>query len=324
MIDFRYHLVSIVAIFLALAVGIVLGTTLLQEPAIETVKRTNELMAKANDGLTADLDALRSKEGGNNEFVTALTQKLVKDELNGERVLIVETPGASTAYREAQHQVLLQAGAAIAGRVVLAESFLDPKSSGVIDGLATQLKPEGMVFAPTATAYDKAGALLAATLMTTDAAQAGTANAATPGVLDGFEAGDLLTIDGEPAKRATLAVLFAPEKPFTGGNAETQAEALLSLAAALDAQGKGTVVTGSAATAAAAGGLVAAVRDDGDAAKRVSTVDTPDIPAGRVVIVYALREQVSGRAGQYGIGPGVSAFTPAPPTATPSPSEAGS
>ena len=36
MIDFRYHLVSIVAVFLALAIGIVLGSTELEGPTLST------------------------------------------------------------------------------------------------------------------------------------------------------------------------------------------------------------------------------------------------------------------------------------------------
>jgi hypothetical protein len=39
-IDFRYHLVSIVAVFLALAIGIVLGSTELQGPTYNFLNRT--------------------------------------------------------------------------------------------------------------------------------------------------------------------------------------------------------------------------------------------------------------------------------------------
>ncbi|NUW41599.1 copper transporter [Nonomuraea rhodomycinica] len=323
MIDFRYHLVSIVAIFLALAVGIVMGTTLLQSPAIETAKKTSDLMAKTNNDLRSELDALRGREAADDAFVTAFTPRLVAGELNGERVLLVEAPGSSTTYREAQQQVLLQAGAAITGRVTLSDKFLDPKNQGVIDGLVTQLKPDDMALAPSTNAYDKAATLLAATLLTTDQAQAGTANPATAAVLGGFEAGGLLTVDDEPAKRATLVVMFAPERPLDGENAESQAAALLSLARGLDAAGKGTVIAGSV-TAASAGGLITAARDESDLVKRVSTVDTVDMPAGRTAIVYALREQLNGRAGQYGIGANATAPMPAVPNPTTTPTSSGS
>ena len=41
MIDFRYHLVSIVAVFLALAIGIVLGSTELQGTTIDALRSLN-------------------------------------------------------------------------------------------------------------------------------------------------------------------------------------------------------------------------------------------------------------------------------------------
>ncbi|NUR85114.1 MAG: copper transporter, partial [Nonomuraea sp.] len=272
MIDFRYHLVSIVAIFLALAVGIVMGTTLLQEPAIESARKVSDELTKTNNDLRAELDSLRGREAGNDQFVLTHTPTLVGSDLQGQRVLLVEAPGDSATYREAQQQVLTQAGATVTGRISLAEKFLDPASSGVIDGLVTQLKPASLTFPATATVYDKAAALLSATLMTADPAQAGTVNPDTTAVLGGFETASLLSTDGDPNKRATMAVMFAPEKLFDGDDAATQNDALVTVAAGLDEGGKGAVLAGTAAVAAATGGTIAALRDDSDAAKRVSSV----------------------------------------------------
>ena len=38
MIDFRYHLVSLIAVFLAVALGIVIGTTALNEPILADIE----------------------------------------------------------------------------------------------------------------------------------------------------------------------------------------------------------------------------------------------------------------------------------------------
>ena len=38
MVDFRYHLVSIIAVFLALAVGIVVGTAALNGPVLDSLR----------------------------------------------------------------------------------------------------------------------------------------------------------------------------------------------------------------------------------------------------------------------------------------------
>ncbi|MEU4574174.1 MULTISPECIES: copper transporter [Nonomuraea] len=328
MIDFRYHLVSIVAIFLALAVGIVMGTTLLQDPAIRSAEELTRQLTADKQEQRGQIDDLRSREQAGDAFVTTLTPKLVAGELTGEEVLLVEAPGAGAAQREATQEVLTDAGATITGRLSLTEKFFDPKSGGVLDGLAGQLKPAEMTFPTPATAYDKAATLLAATVTTTDPAVAGTPNAATASVLGGLETGGFVNLDGDPAKRATLVVMFAPDVPYEGENAETQAAAFVALASGLDAGGRGLVVAGTV-PATGPGGAVTAVRDSTEVAKRVSTVDSADIPAGRVVIVYALREQLAGAAGQYGIGTGITAFqpvvpSPAPTTPQPTPSSSDS
>ncbi|MFI6736202.1 copper transporter [Nonomuraea sp. NPDC050451] len=319
MIDFRYHLVSIVAIFLALAVGIVLGTTLLQEPAVKSAQEVAAQLTKSKEELRTQLDTLQGRESGNDALITALTPDLVAGDLTGQRVLLVETPGSSTTVREAAQQVLTQAGAEISGRASLTEKFFDPKGVGVLDGLVSQLKPANMIFPATATSWDRAAMLLSAAFVTPDQAQANTPNPATAEVVGSFETGGLLTTDGDPVKRATLAVMLAPEKPYEGESAEVQAGALVSVAGGLDLAGKGTVLAGTVATPAAPGDPIAALRDDGEVSKRVSSVDTADMPAGRVAIVYSLREQLNGRAGQYGIGKGASAMLPTVTTATPSP-----
>ncbi|MFG1710246.1 copper transporter [Nonomuraea sp. M3C6] len=319
MIDFRYHLVSIVAIFLALAVGIVMGTTLLQDPAIELARRTSDELTNTNNGLRADLDTLRGREAGNDAFISSMTPDAVAGDLTGQRILLIETPGSSTAVREAVQQVLGQAGAEISGRVTFTEKFLDPKGTGVIDGLVNQLKPANMIFPTTATTWDRAAALLGAAFVTNDQAQVGTPNPATGDVISAFETGGLLSTEGEPGKRATLAVMIAPERPYEGEDAEAQAGALVSVADGIDVAGKGTVLAGSIVAAAVPGDVINAVRDESEISKRVSTVDTADMPVGRVVIVYSLREQLNGRAGQYGIGKGASAPQPPVTSATPSP-----
>ncbi|GAA2373563.1 copper transporter [Nonomuraea africana] len=322
MIDFRYHLVSIVAIFLALAVGIVMGTTLLSNPAIESALQTADVLRKSNNDYRDQLAALQAREAGNDDFVTAEIPALVRGQLTGESVLLVAAPGSSGTLREQTVQVLTEAGATISGQITIMEKFIDPAQASFIGQLTVPLKPGGLTL-PGTDPYKNAAALLAATLVTADDAQAGTENTATAGVLDAFDGAGLLTIDGTPAKRATLALILAPDTPYTGDKAQVQAGALVSLAGGLDAGSQGTSLTG-VITATQPGGVIAALRDTGDVAAKVSSVDTLDMPAGRVVVVYSLREQLEGRAGQYGIGADASEFLPASSAATPSPTTSGS
>ncbi|GAA3100746.1 copper transporter [Streptosporangium carneum] len=317
MIDFRYHLVSIVAIFLALSVGIVLGTTLLKEPAIDTAETLANQLRVSNNELRAELKTVQGRDVANDAFVTADTPRLVRDALAGERVVIVEAPGGSVSMREAVQQVITESGATVSGRVTLTDKYVDAAQALFVEKVATEVKPIETTFLPEDTPYDKAAAVLAGAIVTGDPAQVGKTNPVAAGVLEAFQRGGLITVTEQPAKRADLAVLIAPAEPYTGDGAVTQAGAVVSMATGLDVAGRGTVLTGPLSSSAA-GGVVAALRDDTVAAEKVSTVDNADMPAGRVVVVYALREQLSGTSGQYGMGPGVSGIEPsAPPTPTP-------
>ncbi|MEO3863473.1 copper transporter [Acrocarpospora sp. B8E8] len=321
MIDFRYHLVSIVAIFLALTVGIVLGSTVLQEPIINSAQATAESIKKVNQDQRDQISALQAREEGNSAFVANAAAELVKGDLTAEHVVVVEAPGAPSGLRDQVREMIELAGGTYTGRVALTEKFIAPEQAGVVEGLAAQLSPIGTVFPEGATPYDKAGQVLASALVTTASMQAGTVNTAASSVLDVFQEGGFISMSDDPAKRATLAVVVAPSTPYEGDTAEAQNGAVVSVAGALDNAAAGTVLAGTA-TASGTGGVIAALLDSGDEASQVSTVDTLDMPSGRVVLVYALREQHAGRAGAYGIGSGATAFEPTP-SASPSPPASG-
>jgi hypothetical protein len=52
-IDFRYHVVSIVAVFLALAIGIVFGSTELQGTTIDVLRNTSQQIKNQYDATHA-------------------------------------------------------------------------------------------------------------------------------------------------------------------------------------------------------------------------------------------------------------------------------
>ena len=47
MISFRYHLITIVAIFLAIALGIVMGATFVQDPLLDQLRERRSGAARA-------------------------------------------------------------------------------------------------------------------------------------------------------------------------------------------------------------------------------------------------------------------------------------
>ncbi|MEV4065752.1 copper transporter [Nonomuraea dietziae] len=318
MIDFRYHLASIVSIFLALTVGIVLGASLLQGPALRTTQDLTAQLAATKEELRTQVVALERLQAENDAYIASTTPERVAEVLAGERVLLMEAPDANPAERAAIQKALRQAGADYAGRATLMNAYVDQQRLDELDLLVNRLMPDDMAVDPAATTYDKAAMLLGSALMTNDPARVRTRNKETLTVLDEFERAGLLSIDGEPGGRATLAVMIAPEDPFEGADTEAQAGALVSLAAGLDAAGRGSVLAGGA-TSTTPGGLIAALRGKNETVKHVTAIDTADTPLGRITVVHALREQLSGRAGQYGTATGASSFPLTTSRSTPSP-----
>ncbi|WP_169989154.1 copper transporter [Microbispora sp. H10836] len=320
MIDFRYHLVSIVAIFLALTVGIVLGSTVLEPTFFKSAEEMTASLRQANEKYLTQISELQTREEGGDSLVTTHLPELVRGQLAGERVVLVEAPGASAALRDPIEKLVTSAGAVYSGRVSLTEKFTDAEQANVVDGLAANLAPAGTAFPDGASPYDKAAAILASAIVTNDRAQAGRVNPAATAVLESFQAGDFLTLNGDPEQRATMAIVVAPSQPYEGEDAAHQTDAMVSVAAGLDTGALGTVLAGTV-TASGTGGVIAALHDTGGVASAVSTVDTVDFAAGRVVVVYALREQLTGRSGAYGVGSGATAFEPAvtAPSQTPTP-----
>ena len=60
MIDFRYHIVSLISVFLALAVGIALGAGPLEETIGDTLTGQVEVLREEKDALRAELDDTQS------------------------------------------------------------------------------------------------------------------------------------------------------------------------------------------------------------------------------------------------------------------------
>ncbi|WP_018656622.1 copper transporter [Actinomadura flavalba] len=315
MIDFRYHLVSIVAIFLALALGIILGSTTLSDSVTAGLKREANTAAKRNEALREEQGRLTAQTRGQEQFAGVLAPQVVEGRLKGQSVVLVESPGAGNESLERVGELAKSAGATVTGRVTLQAKFLDAKEAGTIDALAAQLKPANVNLPGDADAYGKAGAVLASALVTRDASATGREDAGGSAVLGGFQEAGYLTVSGKPAQHATLAVMVAPSAPYTYSGGDAANKALLAVTNALDAAGKGTVV-GGPSPAAQEGGMITALRDS-DTEKNVSAVDTVDTASGQIVVILALQNELGGKTGQYGTGSGVNGYLPSPaPAAT--------
>lgn len=120
MINLRYHIVSLIAVFLALAVGIVLGAGPLQARIARSVHSADAVVAATESDALASARALNAVEG---RGVVALSQSLTAGLLTNLKVVTVALPGADPADVTSAREALKRAGATLAGAVTLADNW---------------------------------------------------------------------------------------------------------------------------------------------------------------------------------------------------------
>ena len=113
MIDFRYHLVSIVSIFLALAVGIVLGAGPLKGDIGTSLTEQMTALRADKAQLRTDLDAARRDTSARDTFSAAVAPAIMKGQLTGKTVALVVAPGADADLVKNTTASLVAAGAKV-------------------------------------------------------------------------------------------------------------------------------------------------------------------------------------------------------------------
>src|SRR4030095_2192629 len=123
-ISLRYHIVSLVAVFLALPLGIVVGSTLLQEGTVSVLRATSERVrqesernSRANVALNQDIAHLQA-------FGAAGLHGLVQTRLKGRSVVLVDTDKVDSGLRDSVRKVLEDAGAEVDGQITFADDRL--------------------------------------------------------------------------------------------------------------------------------------------------------------------------------------------------------
>ncbi|HST64466.1 MAG TPA: copper transporter [Mycobacteriales bacterium] len=302
MIGFRYHLVSLAAVLLAVALGVLLGATQLSGAVGEDLRDQVRTLTKDNGDLQAQVKAGQARVRTDDTITTQLTPKLVAGALRGSKVVVVATAQATDATTDAVAKSLQQAGATVTGRVQLTDDYSDPRRAEDAKSYVTGGgQPAGFQLPESQDAGVLSGALLSYALLGDK--DGDPAAATTSEVLSGFASLRMLRVDSAAVAPGDLAVVVS-SGAVTGAEPAPRLQSLTALVSALDSAGKGVVVAGTPA-AAGASGLVGAVRADRGLASAVSTVDDADRPVGQVAAVFALAQQSAGRSGQYGTGSGV-------------------
>jgi len=329
-IDFRYHLVSIVAVFLALAIGIVLGSTELQGPTYNLLNQTTAKLQNEYNQASSQRDAAQQQADLGENYAQAVEPVVLHNLLAGQRLLIITEPGAPASVVTAISNAATQdAGATVTGQIALQPKFFD-NSDTTLDGLNQinqAMSQADNIVLNTGTPYQQQAAQVIASEILTrtagpSAGQASGQPSTSPSagaqqdtnaqtMLGAYANEGFLTISGQPSAPATLAVVVTPQTAPSDGSGDPLDQILVPVAEELAAESSATVVAG-VSTGSGPGSPIAALRAS-SAASKVSTVDDADYVAGQSVVIQALATQLNGgNPGSYGFANGAGAIAPSP------------
>jgi hypothetical protein len=299
-ISFRYHIVSIVSVFLALAVGVALGGGPLKGEVDNTLVQQVEADRRAKADLRSQIAALEAGNAFADDFAVRVAPTLLDGSLEGRPVTLLVLPGAEESSISSLTGMVEDAGGSVGGVVRAGEGLIDVGNRQLVDELSSQLLDgvNDVTVPDDAGTYERLGAILARAVAT-DEDQGARVDDAANSILSGLSTADLMSPAGDLTRRGSLVLVV------TGGGAEspTQREGagavVTALVDAIDEATDGVVLAGPI-SAARAGGVIEAVRREVVTAQEVSTVDTVNRGAGRLVAIMALAEQADGRSGHYG------------------------
>ncbi len=327
MIDFRYHLVSIVSIFLALAVGIVLGAGPLKGELGATL--VDEVAGLRSDKaqLNEQLDAAQRGLEGRDAYLSAVTPSLVAGRLAGRSVAIVVLPGVDSGLVESTASTLGVAGASVVSTTSLTEDWVaaDDTTESVRSAVVSRVAGSVGLDPAEQDGVAPRDTLLAAMLTSSTDPEAATVDPTE--VVRGLGAladAGLLSVDGPEAtfRPAQLVVVLSDVVTAGDQDARTaESSQWVDLTVALGDRATGTLLGAEVVPGVDGVWVMTTLRDDTDAASVVSGVDDIGQPMGQASIVDGLVEQAAGGVGQYGLASGAtSPYAPLPtakPTASP-------
>ncbi|AYF77688.1 copper transporter [Nocardia yunnanensis] len=299
MISFRHHAISIAAVFLALAVGVVLGT-----------RTQGHLFSGSGD--RQQVDDLRAENGRLNDevkasdaFLSGAAAKLLTGSLANRTVLVFTAPDADSGDVDAVTAALTTAGATVTGRIGLTGAFTDSSEGDRLRTALVNVVPAGaQLKIDAADQGSLAGDLLGQVLLTDPVGGQAKGTPQERGLaLETLRGGGFLTFaDVQPAQ---VAVVVTGDGARADEN--NRGTLVARFAGGLRSHSAGVVLAGRYG-AADGPGAIAVARSEGGLAS-VTTVDNVDREIGRITTVLGLTEQLNGGTGRYGTGAKATSLT---------------
>lgn len=312
MIDFRYHLVSLASVLIALSVGIVLGAGPLNDDIGNTLSGEVTKLRGEKEELRRQLgDSDRGTEG-RDTFDEAYLPRVVAGRLVGQEVAVVALPQAEDSVVEDISDTLQDAGASVTEPVVLDELWV--RGGAATTSTGDRLLGDLGIPADTVEEDGNPLDLALGAVLVGRAGEQQVDESARRAAWERLDKDGFVTSPADLPPTADLVVLVGAPVATQDDEAETtrQAESWVRLARTLDVVSSGAVLAGSQGSSASEDdvSVVTTARADGRLSDGISTVDVPEVPMGRATVVLALAEQLEGENGHYGLGPDATAPVP--------------
>lgn len=288
-VDFRYHVVTLAAVFLALGIGILVGTAIggdealvrQQKHLIDTLERDFTNLARDREELLSKVDVLTVEVERRDEFAAKAVPVLVRGRLSGKRIAVVKT-GDAPSEKELNDLVntLKLAGAEVTSITRITRPFALTEADPISE-IASLLKCDLTVGGGAPELASK----LAEELVrgTGKASDEGGKPSTFAAALEGMR---FLVKSGDYSKGADGVVLL-------GGRSQGDSTIDGIDAPLIDAlRDLGAFVVGAQPSNA----LVSYI--SGYRAKGITTVDNIDTPYGKAALVWGLL----GAKGSFGVG----------------------
>jgi hypothetical protein len=317
MINFRFHLVSITAVFLALAAGITIGAGVVDRATVDQIEGQLSSIRKNREETRAENARLSADLSHWGQFSEQAGDRLVAHHLDGMGIFVLAARGVDGSVVDGLRGSLTAAGARVEGTLWFTSKWNLSAQDDVRD-LAAQLEQ-----LPTTRPDDLRAAALSKMATAWASGDSGpfVVGLVDRGFLD-FEPGP--SIAPTTATSVALAQLPLPSSLFvvlSGDSADVPAPSLaLPLVdrlvevgvPVLAAQPQRKALPKDEA-AKLPPEFIPALLTEGQVASKVATVDNADDYRGRVATVLALADLAAGRRGHYGFGDGARVLPDATP-----------
>jgi hypothetical protein len=308
-ISFRYHLVSIVAVFLALATGVLVGTTVLDQGIVATLEARTRQFERDADELRARVATLEDQLARSRRFSEEVLPLLVSGELAGTPVVLVTHEGVDGPLVARAVQALDLAEADVMAELSMAPRMA-PRDDASQDELAAILGVQ--LTTPDALASQAAVAVA-------DRLSAGSDGAAPEDdLLARLLSGGFLVSRGGDLTESDLASIGGDGLVvvvLAGGEDQPAANPGPFLVPLVEQLVRLDMPTAAGESAATVYRFVPVIRSDTDldGAEGIVTVDDLDEAPGAVSLVLGLDQLLAlGRGGHFGFKDGATGSLPSP------------